>query len=126
MGDQFLKDIQDLLFAIRHAGALKKPKIIPYVFQQFNVRVFYPNDGISNVICRFINALVDALNNHAHLPKFILIIPYRDILAGVYRESGMSIMTGAAIHALIKQMNMYIDRRRTDLDTNLDTNVEKT
>ena len=116
VSDRFLKDAHDSLFAIRRAGARKKPKVILYVFQQSNVKVFYPNEGITNVICRFINALVDALNNNPKLPKFILITPDRDILASLYRETGMSIMLGAAIHALIKQMNMYVNRRRTDLE----------
>ena len=88
----------------------------PYLFQHFNISGYYNSTiGISNVIKRLMNAFVDELNENNLLPKYLLIIPDKDLLAGLQDKNGISIIIGAILHHIIKQINIFIERRKVDL-----------
>ena len=59
--------------------------------------------------------LVKALNEIPKLPKYILVVPDEDITKALHHHSGILIIMGAVLHAIIKNMDIYIQRRRTNL-----------
>ena len=110
-----MKEILEQLFAIKKKGAQSKPKTIPYIFKNFNVSGYYANFGITNIINVFMHALVEALNGRRKLPKYILMVPDRDIAAEFKKSPNQSLMMGAAIHGIIKQIDNYLQRQLIDL-----------
>ena len=116
VGDLFLKETADALFGLRRsASAANKPANIHYLFKYFNVSTHHNTSGISNVVNRFLNAFVEPLNTRAKLAKYIVIVPDVDIVSKFSEENGQSIMMGAVLHKIIKQMDTCIQCRRTDL-----------
>ena len=110
-----MKEIIDALHKLRRSWAKKKPPVKMYIFQEFNISSHFATSGISNIINRFLNAFVEALNTCARLPKYILVIPDGDIASRFCKEPNPSIMMGAALHTIIKNMDIYIHRRQLDL-----------
>ena len=116
IGDVFIKDSIDALFALKKAAIVKKQPP-PCIFQWFNVNGLHvsANCAIKSA-SRFINPLVHALNEEPHLPKYIVIVPDKDILYFLNGKNNTSAMAiGSYLHYTIKQIDMYIDRRKTDL-----------
>ena len=81
VGDQFLRNNKDALFQLRWSGMQCNPRSVPYMFQEFNISTYYVTSEISNIITRFMNAFVEALNEKPKLPKFVIVIPDSDILS---------------------------------------------
>ena len=80
---------------------------------------FWPELGIHG-LNRFINPVIEALNEENYrLPKYIIIFPDRDLMSCIRSVLGDGFraarVIGAAIHYLIRQINMLIDRRRLEL-----------
>ena len=102
---------------MRRKGARCKPPSIPFIFKHFNVSGHYlTNDtGIGNIINRFTHLLVEALNTRPKLPKYILVIPDDDIANYFKKVASPSIMIGATIHDIIKQLDTFLSRRLDDL-----------
>ena len=93
--------------------AAQKQLPIPFIFKYFNVKPFYTNKGFRTGINILLDPLAEALNTIHKLPKYILVIPDKDLLAHLrWGNSGISIEIGAALHYLIKQHDIYIDRCR--------------
>ena len=90
----------------------------PYIFKNFNVRGYYVTSGITNIICRVIHALVEALNERAKMPKYVLVVADKDYLDCIlmkFGNEGISMMLGATLHASILQIDQFFKRRHTDL-----------
>ena len=118
MGDNFLKETIDGLFDIRNSA--KTRTVWPYLFKHFNMSSYYTTSGVSNIAVRIITALVEAFNEWPKLPKYIILIPDVDILISLLPQcnedkSGISLLMGAATFIIIKQINLLIRHRRTDL-----------
>ena len=54
----------------------------PYLYSMYNLKFFYMNliSPVQPMIVRLYNALVQALNENEHLPKFIIVIPDKNII----------------------------------------------
>ena len=103
-----------MLFDLRNKA--KKPNDEPYIFRQYNMSgVYYSKNGIFNLVKRLLYAFAEALNDKMTLPKLIVIIPDIDLLTSQQNKPGISIIIGSLLHFVIKQMDMYIHRRRIDL-----------
>ena len=77
---------------------------------------YYPTAmGIYNSVTRLLNAFIDALNTNNLLQKFILVILDKDLLIGQSNRTGISVIIGAILHHVIKQMDLLIERRKMDL-----------
>ena len=115
IGDHFLKEALQPLFDMRN-HTVKQDKLLPYLFRHYNVSGHHPTSAaVHNVITRFLNTFVEALNEHNLLPKFIIIVPDKDLLTGQNSKTEVSIMIGVILHHLIKQMDIYIEHRKADL-----------
>ena len=116
IGDDFLNDSRDSLFGLKCAAiAAKRPSLIPYMLKYFNTGGHFTTSTILNITTRMVNAFVDVLNARPKLPKYVLVIPDKDIVTKTKMEMGHSIFLGAALHSIIKQMDAFVCRRRTDL-----------
>ena len=112
-----MKEIQDSLFAMkRSALSRSKPDSVPFLLKHFNAHVFYNTSNISNVISRFTNAFVEALNECQRLAKYVLVIPDKDIVTRILHiQDGSSIMIGTALHSMMKNFDLFIERRKHNL-----------
>ena len=76
---------------------------------------FYAGAGYSG-IARMLHPLIKALNQEHHLPKYILMLPDRDILLALNKNNiNVALVMGSTLHYLIKQTDMCIERCRQDL-----------
>ena len=80
LGDTFLKETVNSLIALNNSAS-SKHCTPPYLFQQYNVKPFY-NVKISAArgLACLLNPLLEALNEQARLPKYIIMIPDKYII----------------------------------------------
>ena len=121
VGDQFLKSTFDTLTSMQQAtsAAAKTAKgnegVKLFMGEFFNTKQFNPNFG-SVGLTRMLNPLIQALNKNKKLPKYILIFPEIDFLSMLAQQaSTSSVVIGAAIHWLIKEYDILLDRRKMNL-----------
>ena len=114
IGDHFVRDTIQALYDMRNkAIASDQPQ--PFIFKHFNIHGFYTTaSGVQNVTNRLIYAFIDALNTYHQLPQYLIVIPDKDLLVGP-DKSAISIIMGAILHYIIKQIDLFIERRHTDL-----------
>ena len=63
-------------------------------------------------LSKFINTLIDLLNEEAHLPKMLLVMPDKDILALLQdNDASNAVVIGMTLYYLVKQFDMFIERR---------------
>ena len=113
-GDEFVRETQAELYALRRKAILKNSPL-PYIFAHFNVRAFYTNTGLRTDINKLIDPLVEVLNTYHRLPKYLVVVPDVDLLKCMSWESGISIMLSAALHYIVKQYDIFLRRRNTAL-----------
>ena len=114
LGDHFVKDNINALYALK-AKALACKAEIPLIFQHYNVLEFYTGSGFSG-ITQMLHPLIIALNQVPHLPKYIIILPDRDILVTLNKSNiNAALVMASTLHYLIKQIDTYIEHRRQDL-----------
>ena len=102
------------MHALREA-AIKKREPLPYMYDKFNIKEFYPRSGTKG-LARLLNPFIEAFNEHHRLPKYIIFIPDKDVLANIKDyEFSMAHIIGAVIHHIIKQIDLMIARQRHDL-----------
>ena len=87
-----------------------------HLFKFFNVETAIPNNLELKGLARFINPLIELMNEKPHLPKILFIVPDKDILS-ILHSIGVSdaLTIGTVIHYLVKQIDMIIERRCMDL-----------
>ena len=56
----------------------------PYLFEQFNVIPYYTMGLSANALIRISKKLVEAFNEAHHLPKYIIILPDKDLIEAVH------------------------------------------
>ena len=91
-------------------AAVKNRRSSPYLFDMFNIHSYYGSAGWG--LNRILNLLVDALNERPHLPKILVMVPDKDIIANLKdKQTHTGIVMGGVIHYIIKQINTMIKRR---------------
>ena len=89
-----------------------------YLHESYNIDSYYQtfNNGVRG-LTRIINSLIEALNEHDHLPKYIIFIPDRDIIGamGNFNFTIAPIIFDLCITWIIQQIEILIQRRKTDL-----------
>ena len=85
---------------------------IPYLHKQYNIIDQEPGSGVVG-LNRWIFPLVEVLNEKKRLPKLLLVMPDKDLIHYlINRDMSSSIVIGASLHYIIKQMDMYISRQQ--------------
>ena len=120
MGDQFLKDVFPAYPAIKEQ-AIQNKNIpgIPAIYLNYNMTKFTP-DSIgqmcSSVLARILNRLIDAINIHHILPRFIVIMPDWDILWNInYFDFGVSRIIGDCLEWLVREIDRIITTKKLDV-----------
>ena len=116
LGDAFLKEAVNALRALENAGKANS-KAKTYLYQQYNVKTYYNvNSSASKGVAHLLNPLLEALNDRARLPKYIIMIPDKDLIVESKSYGfGASYILGSAIYFIIRQTEMLLSRRRIDL-----------
>ena len=94
---------------------------VPYVYDYFNVSCFTPNPSthVTDILARFVNCLVKALNDMLRIPRLIIVIPDADILRFVMdkalHKEHIPYMITTALTWIINQMIRAIDAKKDNL-----------
>ena len=106
----------DALFATKKAAQVRK-MTPPYIFQYFNICGLHVSTGSAvKSSAHLINPLIHVLNEEPHLPKYIVVLPDQDILQLLVKHHSTSaLVIGSILHFMIKQMDLFIARRKQDL-----------
>ena len=83
----------------------------PYTYEMYNISGYFAGFGTRGPL-KIINPVIDALNDNNHLPRIILIIPDQDLLKGNMKPA---FVMGSSLHYIIKQLDLFIERRHQDL-----------
>ena len=118
VGDQFLQTIFGSLTAVRNE-AYKSNKRCPFICDYFNIRAYWtytPSSTIHSVIARIYNSVIKALNENLKLPRFIIVVPGRDILRrAAFYKFGASLVIGDNVEWLIDNITRVVETRKSDL-----------
>ena len=91
----------------------------PYLFQYYNVQGFMQEResmGIRRAIARMVNATIKALNLQVRLPRFLVLAPDKDIVDDIDQfDEETPDLIRANLNWLIRQINMVVTRRKTEL-----------
>ena len=110
IGVEFLHDAMKELSSMTKSTKLKK-KETPYMYQMYNITGYFTVLGTRGPL-KIINPVIDALNDMDKLPKFMQIIPDKDLLSP---QCNSNFMMGVTLHYIIKQIDLFIERRHQDL-----------
>ena len=113
IGDDFLKDIIGDFYYMR-TNAIKQRMSTPYLFDFYNVHGFYGSTAWG--INHFLTPLVDAFNEHQLLPRLIILVFDKDIIANMNNKNiNTSLVQGAVLHYMVWQVDVLIDKCKADL-----------
>ena len=117
LGDAALKD-WFTTFASMHKQAVEKNQPQPYLFAYYNLDHLYSNQMSDNrsLLARIINALIDKLNEHSHLPRYIVILIDKDLIlnAQVF-DFGVCDTFEHTTRWLLNNIVCVIEQRKIDL-----------
>ena len=119
IGDSFLKEVSPTLTAMKNQ-AVQLNRRQPYLHEYYNVETFTynGNGGLRSVLARINNAIVYALNNDEKLPRYIMLIPDKDLIEVAVKEHhdcGLKGMLGYFLDWLLKNININIETCKQDL-----------
>ena len=116
VGDHFLHNTAQAYFTMRN-NAVKNNKTVPFLFQSYNVSAYFNMISSSTRgLARILNPLIQALNERPRLPKMIIVVPDKDIITDAKTYSfGSTYILGKALHYLVKEIGIVIQRRKMEL-----------
>ena len=121
VGDAFINKNYYMLPKLKHkaVSARRKP---PYIFDQFNISCFSPNQqSLVNVLARMVNCVIKALNDALKLPWMIIFVPDADILAFIKKSvdpdntENIDIFLDAAMLWIVNQVARAIEAAKDNL-----------
>ena len=81
----------------------------------FNVHIHYAKHATRG-LARILNAFIEACNERSRLPKYVIVIPDKDVTTNLKSYNvATSVVMGAALHYLIRQFDILTDRHQIDL-----------
>ena len=117
IGDGFLNEIYYTLPSIKSEAATSKKKF-PYMYDYYNITCFTVNplSTVRSELACYVNALIKALNEKMHLPRFIIITPDADIVDYVCSyKAGITLLSGSAVNWIANQMIHAIAAKKESL-----------
>ena len=111
VGEDLLRDTFKSLQALKRQNS-QKGNSGPYTVDFYNIcPLMYQKNG--NVVARFINNLVEGLNEFHCIPRMLLIIPDNSIIKGIkHDEYGVSKILGSCLDHIIKEFELTLDRKK--------------
>ena len=117
VGDDSLSKIYGGLQHLKSRRESKHEKG-PYIYEFYSVSAWYMNplSEVRPTIARLQNALTEALNQNIYLPKYIIIIPEKDIVESAFKSDSCSNREiEDQANWLIGQVSKLLMARREDL-----------
>ena len=94
---------------------------MPYIYDYYNIKCFTTNSQslVTNILARFVNCLVKALNDAILLPRFVVVIPEWDIIRfvkkGMQEDEGIADWMVSALEWIVLQMNRAVESKKDNL-----------
>ena len=115
VGDRFMNSIFRTLQELKDK-AVRADKPTPFIYERFNVFHFYRSSLTHNAYIRMLNSFVDALNRRPHLPKYILLVPDKDLLEAIdFFNFGITKILGTCLNWLAKQFERMLESRHENI-----------
>ena len=95
-----------------------KNRPVPYLYERFEVSGSFPNplSNIRSSAARVLNSLAFKLNSETYLPKYVIMIPDRNIVDHLkYTNWGMSTLIKKITKWLVNQVDRSIGARHEEL-----------
>ena len=110
VGDDFLRECYTSLQTMN----LRKSSRT-FLHKNFNISAHYASLAVRGVN-RMIYPFVDALNERYKIPRYIIIIPDKDMISHMKANKfSTAIVMGSTIHYIIKQYDILLDHHRLNL-----------
>ena len=110
----FVKEIYQTFPSLK-LQAIRLNRKIPYCYEKFNVETFFYNNsyGLKSPVSHLLNSVINTINAQEFLPKYLIIIPDKDIVDFInYTQRGISQIIGTILDWLIKQIDQTMERKR--------------
>ena len=120
VGDAFLRETFNRFQEMINLAKLNTKNWQPYLLEYYNIKSFYAPAKIwqenDSATSRILNKLIDALNENNRLPKFICILPDRDIINNIKAKKKSSTKNlSNLINWLMRQCEIEIRRKRLQI-----------
>ena len=99
------------------SDAVVQKKSIPYIYEYYNIFCWTqsPIALEKSVLAKIVNSLTDCLNKIHRVPKYLLVIPDKDILDTMNSELQAESNLDTQLEWLVNNVHRAITRRREDL-----------
>ena len=117
VGDEFLRENCNGLVTLKTAARINK-RDPPYLHNHYNVTAYYINSSflIRSALTRIVNAVIEGINAKDHLPKYVFVIPDKDILQAMkFWDFGLHILLKGAIKWVVNNITRIFATRREEL-----------
>ena len=117
MGDSFIHEIYEELQNMKKT-ANSKNKQQPYMYDQYNVKIFCANplSNTRNVVMHFLNVFIKSLSNAKKMPKIVIFVPDWDILQYLnFYENGAREMTARILSWVVTNATRVVQSKKDSL-----------
>ena len=119
VGDGFIYDTFSTFQSAKIEARIDKTKP-PYLHDYYNVKflMYPPLSNVKSTEARFVNSLIEGLNEKLTLPKYIIIILEKDFLEGVLPrlyDHGLKTIMREGMEWIMKTMSRILDSRKEQL-----------
>ena len=118
LGDEFLKNADNELKSLKQSALKEKQDSPPlYMIDFYNVHAIYNTAALVQFAAtRMLNALTEKINQVHILPKFLIVVPDKDILYDIdlFAPNATQLMYELT-RWFVRQINTIIRRKRVDL-----------
>ena len=119
VGDSFLDNSYHTLQKMKSEAVLHSEPP-PYLYQIYNLSAWYTSalSDLKPLIVRFLNSMIEAMNRkkHPHLPKYILMMPDKDLLQNTkIPKTGIKAFLRIIMQWWVTQTFRALNNRRENL-----------
>ena len=89
----------------------------PYLHEFFNIRpTFHTSISVRSVMARMLNEIINALNEEVILPKYIIILPDKDLIEEAnFGGFGCKVIFESMLHWIATNVERVLEIRKDDL-----------
>ena len=121
VGDTFLRNLWATVLTSQNKAVARNVQL-PYLYHNFNVIPCYPGGSsmTRSVAARFLNEIIKTMNDSEHmpLPKFLLIMPDKDLVEAVHHGGfECKLIFEKILHWLMTSVEAAIHVRIEDLQS---------
>ena len=118
IGDHFVREVYNAFRGIINAAKLNKKSWKPYLLDYYNSKGYYyqSNNWLESATSWILNKLTEALNENDRLPKYIVMMPDKDIIADLNDfEFGATKNIANLTNWLMRQCEIMVHRKKLQI-----------